>query len=57
MKAEIKVETLNTALNYLASKPYSEVYELINLIQQAEVIKDKEVDTINHEQSNTDGTV
>jgi hypothetical protein len=41
-KAAVSVETLNKVLNYLASKPFAEVHELIGLIQQAEVIKEEE---------------
>lgn len=57
MKAKIEVETLNKVLDYLSQHPYKEVYKLIELTQQAIVITEPEADTINHEQSNTDGTV
>ena len=57
MEAKIEVETLNKVLDYLSTRPYREVYNLIKLTQQAVVITEPESDTINHEQSNTDGTV
>jgi hypothetical protein len=36
--AEIKVESLNKVLEYLAAKPYGEVVGLVSLIREANVM-------------------
>ena len=35
MKIELSVETLNRILGYLGSRPYQDVYQLIQEIQEA----------------------
>lgn len=35
MEITLKTELVNALLNYLASKPYAEVYQFINAIQEA----------------------
>lgn len=40
MNAKIKVETLNKVLQYLGTKPFIEVVELIEEIKKAEILKE-----------------
>lgn len=40
----LPLSTLNGVLEYLASRPYSEVYQLIPKIQQAQELKENAVD-------------
>ncbi len=42
MKFEIKKETLEKLLNYLAYKPFIEVQQLIAELQQAKEVKEEE---------------
>jgi len=38
----LSVETLNAILGYLGSRPYQEVYQIINAIQEAAKPKDED---------------
>ena len=37
----VTVETINKVFGYLATKPYAEVAEIINLLQQSEYIREQ----------------
>lgn len=44
-KYEVSEELLNAVLNYIGTKPYSEVFQLVKAIQeQAKPIEDKKAD-------------
>ena len=49
MKLQLPIETVNQVLGYLGTRPYQEVYNLIQAIQDAakpkEVTSDNQVDT------------
>lgn len=42
MNYKLPKETLDVLVNYLAKKPYIEVYQLIEQLRQLEQIKDKQ---------------
>ncbi len=37
----IPIETANTILSYLANRPYAEVFQMIQAIQQAATVKEE----------------
>ena len=41
MKVVLEVEKANQLLQYLASKPYAEVYQLVAILQQAPKVEDE----------------
>ena len=43
---KIKEQVLNTVLQYLASKPYAEVYQLITELQRVEPVEEKKDEAI-----------
>jgi hypothetical protein len=42
MKLHIEIETINQVLGYLGTRPYQEVYQLIQAIQEAAKPKEAE---------------
>lgn len=53
-KYEVSEELLNAVLNYMGTKPYSEVFQLVKAIQeQAKPIEDKKVNIFEEHICNT----
>ena len=49
MKLQLPVETINATLEYLATRPYREVMQLIPAIQAAEPVPEPEPKTTDEE--------
>ncbi len=52
---KISLDSLNKILQYLASRPYAEVFQLVALVQSLEVIKEEEKkeEKVNDESNST----